>query len=67
MGLETGASYALVTSRYEFVDHDIMGHYRVLAVLEGYYYIYLKLSKITSIIKADTTGRTFGRIIEYKL
>jgi hypothetical protein len=51
MGLEISASYTLVSSCYKFMDHDIMEHYRILALFEGYYNIYLKLSKMTSIIK----------------
>lgn len=42
MGLEIVACYTLVTPRYEFMDYDFMGRYRILVVFKRRYYIYLK-------------------------
>lgn len=42
MGLEIVACHALVTPGYEFMDHNLMGRYRILVVFKRRYYIYLK-------------------------
>lgn len=42
MGLEIVACHALVTPRYEFMDHNFMGRYRILVVFKRHYHIHLK-------------------------
>jgi len=52
MGLDTVTCYTLVSSRYEFVDHNVMGCYCILVIFKRHYYICLKLimSKILLMI-----------------